>query len=269
MTPAALESLELAIRQHVPEFEVRYKDESTLMKGMGHLSRVFNPRFMADFTTTWGSKVYFPSRAFYTANSLASFVTLAHEFVHLWDGKEQGLKFQVRYALPQALALIPLLLHALLVSPWPLAVVMASYTLSSFVANRFAVMAWLLLGIGAFAAIVLAIIFTGWYTALLVAGVVMLGPWPSKGRTKAELRGYGMNVAFYTWVRGRLVEDVVIQGISKQFTGPNYWFMSRSPVGIQSTLRATSMRALAGNLVEMPYSVVHGILVQHGLVRRS
>jgi hypothetical protein len=270
MTPEALTSLEAAVLEHIPGFSIRYKDESNLMKILGQLTRLFNPRFMSDFTTTWGSKVYFPNRAAYSTQSRESFITLAHEFVHLWDGKQHGLGFRASYSIPQIFALVLLLIHVLL-SPWPSLVLVATYAFVSIaVAKASAHAAWGLLGIGVLGSLVLSAVLTGWGALLFAGGVAALGPWPSKNRTKWELRGYGMNIALYTWSRNRVVEDVVIEGISKQFTGPNYWFMSRNAVHVQSSLRATSMRALAGNFKgvdETPYSVVHRVLVEHQLVR--
>lgn len=269
MTPQALEALEAAIHQHVPGFEVQFKDESKIMKVLGQLSCLFNPHFMSDFTTTWGSKVYFPSRAHYTANPQASFSTLAHEFVHLWDGKEHGWRFRFSYAAPQVYALAPLLLHAFIGSIWPLLLVLGCYAVASAIARRSTVFAWGLFGVGLLSAIILSIILSGLSSFLFIAGVLLLGPWPSKDRTKWELRGYGMNIALHTWSSARAVDDAVIDGITKQFTGSNYWFMSRDRAAVQSSLRATGMSASGGDLVETPYRVVYGILIEHGLVRRS
>lgn len=267
MTPQALATLETTIGQLIPGFEIRYKDESKLMKTLGHLTRLFNPRFMSDFTTTWGSHVYFPNRAGYAERPSESFITLAHEFVHLFDGKEQGFKFRLSYAIPQAIGAALLLLHAFLGNMFPLLVVLASFLVGLTLAKRSQALGWVAVGLGGLVALVLTFMLTGWLSLLFVGGVVLLGPWPSKGRTKSELRGYGMNIALYTWARGRLVEDVVIDGITKQFTGPNYWFMSRNAESIKSALRAVSMRALAGNITEMPYVVVQQILAKHDLVR--
>lgn len=269
MTPKALEALEVAIRQHIPGFEVRYKEASSFMKFLGQLTSLFNPRFMSEFTTTWGSTVYFPSRILYLVSPQASFITLAHEFVHLWDGKEHGWRFRFSYATPQIYALAPLFLHAVIGSIWPLLVLLGCYAVASSMARRTATLAWGVLVLGVLAALVLSLFFTGLYTFLLLAGVILLGPWPSKSRTQWELRGYGMNVALYTWFRGSAVEDLVIDGITKQFTGPSYWYMSRDAEHVRSSLRATGMGALGGNLVETPYRVVHEILVEHGFVGRT
>ncbi len=267
MTPQALTSLETTIQGMIPGFELRYKNESKLMKALGHATRLFNPRFMTEFTTTWGSHVYFPNRAGYEERPSESFMTLAHEFVHLYDSKEQGIKFRLTYALPQAIGAVLLVLHAIVGNPFPLLVILAAFVSGSILAKRSPTLGWGAVAVGGLLAVILTFTLTGWLSLLFVAGAVLLGPWPSRGRTKSELRGYGMNIALYTWARGRLVEDVVIDGIAKQFTGPNYWFMSRNAENVESSLRAVSMRALAGNLTEMPYVLVQQILAKHGLVR--
>lgn len=267
MTPQALASLETTIRELIPGFELRYKDQSKFMKALGCATRLFNPQFMTDFTTTWGSHVYFPSRASYEERPSESFVTLAHEFVHLYDENAQGFKFRLSYAMPQALGAVVLLIHALVGSAVPLVVTLASFLAASLLAKRSLIAAWATLAVGGLLALILTYSLTGWLTLLFLAGLAMLGPWPSRGRTKSELRGYGMNVALYTWTRGAMVEDVVIDGITKQFTGPNYWFMSRNAEKVKSALRAVSMRALAGNITEMPYVLVQQTLAKYGLVR--
>jgi len=91
--------------------------------------------FWTRYTTTVGGHVYFPSRAFYDADKARAFVTLAHEFVHIYDAAQHGrIIFALRYLFPQVtLGLLGLLgilgvvyapLYALFglllfLAPWP------------------------------------------------------------------------------------------------------------------------------------------------------
>jgi hypothetical protein len=103
-----LQTLEERIKVLCPSFEVRFKDESLLMKVLGKVM-FFNKGFMTDFITTFGSKVYFPNRKKFLDDPLTSFRTLAHEFVHIMDYKKNPVWFVLSYAAPQALTLLALL----------------------------------------------------------------------------------------------------------------------------------------------------------------
>jgi hypothetical protein len=122
-----LQRLVSTIKEKVPDFEVRYKNESLFMKTLGVLLFLFNREFMTRFTTTIGNKVYFPSREAARARPRAHWKVLAHEYVHILDYQDQKLWFKVSYLLPQLGALLALgaffipwfLLALLALAPWP------------------------------------------------------------------------------------------------------------------------------------------------------
>lgn len=104
-------------KEFFPDLEIRYKDESTLMKILGKIL-FFNKSFMTNFTTTLGSKVYFPNKKFVALRPLSSLVVLLHELVHVSDSKKwTQILFSFLYMFP--LALVVVFLPLLLVS-WKL-----------------------------------------------------------------------------------------------------------------------------------------------------
>jgi len=111
-----LQLLESRIKEWVPSFEVRFKDESKFMKLLGKVM-FFNKGFMTNFITTIGTKVYFPNRADYLARPLDSFRTLAHEFVHVYDYVLNPVGFMLGYLFPQNLALLSLFAILAFISP--------------------------------------------------------------------------------------------------------------------------------------------------------
>lgn len=101
-------------REFFPDLEIKYKDESTLMKIIGKIL-FFNPSFMTNFTTTVGSTVYFPSRKFEQLRPISSLVILLHELVHVNDAKKWSKPlFAFLYMFPLTLAflLLPFLLFS-------------------------------------------------------------------------------------------------------------------------------------------------------------
>jgi hypothetical protein len=99
--------------QKFPGFEIRFKDESRLMKVLSFLS-FFNPDFK-HFSVAVGHKVYFPSRAWtYDPKYVRPWKVLSHEIVHMTDDERlacdgfPGL-FRIIYYFPQLLALLSLL----------------------------------------------------------------------------------------------------------------------------------------------------------------
>jgi len=88
-----------ALRQEIPGFEIRYKNESKLMKFLGFIL-FFNKHFMTKFTTTLFKKVYFPNRSYVTKNNHRdAYFILRHEAVHLRDAKRFPILFQLTYLL--------------------------------------------------------------------------------------------------------------------------------------------------------------------------
>lgn len=102
------------VRSHIPNFEVRYKDESWSSKVIAVLVWLFNRNYMKSYTTTRYPRVYFPSRKYVTDSPKTAVKILAHEFVHLWDRKEKGAWFSFSYALPQLLTLFFLVVPVVL-----------------------------------------------------------------------------------------------------------------------------------------------------------
>lgn len=95
------------LKANLPSFNVKFKNNSTLMKIIGYLL-FFNKSFMTSFTTTIGPTVYFPTEK-HLENELSSMKTLAHEYVHAKDAKKfSSTIFSLLYLLPQILA--PLML---------------------------------------------------------------------------------------------------------------------------------------------------------------
>lgn len=95
-----------SIKQYVPDFEIKGKDESYFMRLIGALL-FFNPKFMTSFTTTIGSKVYFPKSTALEDKPISTCITLLHEIVHILDGKKYGsIVFSLLYLFPQVLAIL-------------------------------------------------------------------------------------------------------------------------------------------------------------------
>lgn len=256
-----LEAFEAEARKHVPNFQVRFKDESKLMAALGVLAAPFNPRFMADYVTTWGDTVFFPSRKHYEGNPARSFKILAHEFVHLWDARDHR-SFKLSYVMPQALV-VPLL-AALAVALWPhswlLAIPVVGYVVGA-VAHRIAPFAfWTVLCLSIGAAGTWTVSYAGWWGLVgLVVALVPLVPWPSPWRTKWEMRGYGMNVALAQWMYGKFSERH-LYNIVRQFVGPNYLFMCWSRAKVVREMVRYSEMAHEKKPLGGPYDVTHEFL---------
>jgi hypothetical protein len=106
------------LQQYLPNFKIKYKDESALMKILGYVL-FFNKSFMTSFTTTLGQTVYFPSRTKVEKNEVQYMSTLAHEYVHARDANAiTSVLFGFLYLIPITLA--PLMLIFLFVH-WALA----------------------------------------------------------------------------------------------------------------------------------------------------
>lgn len=112
-----LQALERRIKELVPSFEVRFKDESNFMKLLSKIL-FFTKGFMTNFITTIGTKVYFTSRKEYLADPANSFRVLAHEFVHVYDFVLKPVRFTLGYVFPQILASLALLSVLAFLSPY-------------------------------------------------------------------------------------------------------------------------------------------------------
>lgn len=98
-------------------FEIKYKNESWLMKLLGKIL-FFNSKFMTGFVTTIGNVVYFPNREYIAEReTLGALEVLSHEARHIRDLEQVGkLPFTLSYMFPQILA--PLALFGLLINWW-------------------------------------------------------------------------------------------------------------------------------------------------------
>jgi len=129
MNDQRLDVLQTKIKERVPSFDIKFKDKSLFMKCLGKLL-FFNKGFMNDYITTIGTKVYWPSKEKFDQYPLGSFLTLAHEYVHIMDYKENPSKFILGYLFPQVLAIFSLFSVLAFISPWFLLFLLFLLTLS-------------------------------------------------------------------------------------------------------------------------------------------
>lgn len=253
--------LKSIIEQDVPSFRVGFKDQSFTMKMLGFLAAPFNPEFMTKYITTWGTGVYFPDEAFFLADPAKSFRILAHEYVHLWDAKQNSL-FKLSYMFPQVLALLPLMAYAVLAWPWSWIALLpfTSYILGCGAAKLSRVLFWIVFPLLLGGTAVLAWYLTGWLSLVLLGAVLFLVPWPAPWRVKWELRGYGMNVALAQWLYGNFTSKHK-ESIIQQFTGPAYFCMSWSKSRVSNGLDEFYEDSKSGELQEdRPYGRVFSLL---------
>ena len=82
----------------LPGFEIRYKDESPVQRGLAALLWPFNRRYLDGYTTVMFGRVYFPSRAWCAAvGPEAVYRVLRHEAVHLRDARRWPVLFPLSY----------------------------------------------------------------------------------------------------------------------------------------------------------------------------
>jgi hypothetical protein len=63
----------------------------------------------------------------------------------------------------------------------------------------------------------------GWWWFIFILTFVLVSPIPSPGRMFIEMRGYGCNIAFDIWYRGR-VTQAALEGDVKQFTDVSTYY---------------------------------------------
>ena len=265
VTSHEFELFQRVIRNEIPGFKLGYKDQSSLMKVFAFLLYPFNDSFLDGYVTTWGTTVYFPNPTEVRIQPSHSFRVLAHEFVHLCDSKKGRLGFMASYALPQILALLPLLAYAWLGSPLPLLLLVVGYLLGAFLAPKSRLLFWLTFGPTVLAVVVLGWLLSGFWTLLIFVAVGLLFL-PSPGRTKWELRGYTMTLAVFFWLLRRQPSAEDISHITEQFTGPAYLYMCRDESKIRKALYGVFLRVRDGSLQrEYPYNIVHEFIVRYDL----
>lgn len=173
------------VKAIIPGLQVKYKNQSLLMKIVGVILWPFNRIFMTHYVTTLKWTVYFPTEESIRNNPEGAVETLMHEFIHMWDRKQKGVWFSVGYLSPQIWAIVPFV--------------------------GLAAFGWLLpLWID-------CLIFG--------IGMLCLAPWPSPWRTGFELRGYTVTLAYKQWTRGVSASAEGMEWIEKQFTGWYYYKM--------------------------------------------
>jgi hypothetical protein len=99
----SFQELVTASRKYFPSLQIKYKNQSWIMRLVGKLF-FLNPDFMTSYTTTIGHTIYFPDEKFIKTRSVSSSVILLHELVHFYDQKRIGkLTFIFSYLFPQIL----------------------------------------------------------------------------------------------------------------------------------------------------------------------
>jgi len=107
-----------ALTSFLPDFNIKYKGQSTLMKIIGWLM-FFNKDFMTKYTTTLGKTVYFADKSVIDeATNYGPVVILGHEYVHAKDAGSipKCIWFVLAYLFPQILA--PFMLLFCLIYWW-------------------------------------------------------------------------------------------------------------------------------------------------------
>tara|TARA_Y100000034_G_scaffold121729_1_gene166326 strand:+ start:321 stop:971 length:651 start_codon:yes stop_codon:yes gene_type:complete len=97
------------VKREVPDFEIKSKKESRLMKLLS-VVLFFNKDFLTRYITTIYPYIYVPSLPWYPNKPVGRISILAHEYVHLYDRKRLGWLFNILYLSPQIFA--PLALGA-------------------------------------------------------------------------------------------------------------------------------------------------------------
>lgn len=111
----AFQDLVTAAQKYFPSLQVKYKENSKLMKLLGTLL-VFNKGFMTDYTTSIGRTIYIPNQNYVRFRPVSGAVVFLHDIVHLHDQKKMGtMWFQFLYMFPQILS-VPVLLLFLFLS---------------------------------------------------------------------------------------------------------------------------------------------------------
>ena len=109
MNKLEFDNLKEAISSKIPNFSIKYKNESLVQRIIGLLVYLFNPGYMTHITTTASPVVWFPSKEYVEEDYHRAFNILAHEFVHLTDQIGSTVWFDIKYMFPQILGVLGLL----------------------------------------------------------------------------------------------------------------------------------------------------------------
>lgn len=232
--PALRAALKLAERE-LPGFQIRHKASSRMMRFVDRFARLFSPLWLTGYHTTFGRTIFLamePENALKYQKEMVP--TVLHEMTHMVDRRNMGsLRFTLSYAFPQVLALLALpvvLLPALLVLAIP---------------DRGLGIVGLALGL--IASIFLWAWLCPWVLLTLVALLALL-PWPSRGRTHIERRGYKMTAAVHWWLYGGIYRTP--EQTAKLFTGWAYYRMCPNREKVIQMIEADHRDIRGGRLSE-------------------
>ena len=113
--------------------------------------------------------------------------------------------------------------------------------------------------LGALAA--LGAFWTPWALVALVF-LLALAPWGSKGRTKAEMRGYAMSMTVNYWRYGSISQGTK-DHVMSSFWGPNYYYMCRDKTYVEMEVNTIELQILKGqaDMVTHPQAVADVLTV--------
>lgn len=259
MDAGTLKQFEDLVQQEVPGFRLAYKDESRVQALIGFLVSPFNPQYMSK-CSTFSKTVYFPSRRLYAANPNSSFSLLASEFVHVSDAHQDKL-YVLKYLCPQILAVVPLVWYATLVGRYTafLAFAVGGYLLGTLFKRWYkpAFLTYVVFGV------LLTLVFSWQYTGvntLVLAGLIVVAPWPSPWRVRYELNSYTMNIALVQWLNGS-VSELTKEHLVNRFTGPEHYYMCYDRQYVARKLEMNRQQAQAGVLQRLaPFGFVFDFL---------
>jgi len=108
-----------------------------------------------------------------------------------------------------------------------------------------------------------------WMLACLIF-LPLAYPWPSRGRTSLELRGFSMSVAVAVWLYGAATEDAK-QSMVSRFTGWDYYRMWPQALEIRVQLDAAEASARDLTLLKgdegAPFREVYALLKTAGALK--
>lgn len=226
-----LNNFELEIKKIIPKFSVDFKDQSLFMKIISYLVYIFNRKFMTSYITTIYPKVYFPNQEKYNKLPTLNFKVLAHEFVHLFDAKDNSLLFSLKYLFPQILAL-PFIVGAVL--------------LAIFVS-------WSMFFIS------------------LIVGLIFLVPWRAYWRSELEYRGYAMTLACEYWMNGDISDWTINHCKEQFYGWAYYRMdgdTSRVNAKINKIVEDIKSGKILEGKENIPYKIVNSFLLKEGIILR-
>lgn len=106
----AFSDLTAKAQTYFPNLQVKYKDQSLLMRILGKVL-FFNPTFMTQYVTTLGNTVYLPNKQYATQYPEDAITVFIHECTHMHDEQKLGkISYTLGYMFPQLLFVVMWLL---------------------------------------------------------------------------------------------------------------------------------------------------------------